>query len=81
MLCKSYAQWNKTDKLEELLIALADKLWKGNRNQELELKVIDLIAEKKNTDRWSVYIQKLIYSFESIADEATLRLEESKNSI
>lgn len=77
--CVSHSQWNKTDKLEELLIALADKLWKGNRNQELELKVIDLIAEKKNTDRWSVYSEIDLF-FESIADEGTTRLEKSKVS-
>lgn len=75
--CISHAKWENTDKLEELLVALSDKLWKGHRNEGLELKVIDLIAKIKNLDRWDLYSSMDLF-FESIADKASENLEESK---
>lgn len=75
--CVSHAKWQETNKLEELIIALADKLWKGQRNPELELKVIDLIAKMKNQDRWDLFGDMDLY-FESIADNGSIRLEDSR---
>ena len=75
--CVSHAKWSETDKIEELIVALADKLWKGQRNSELELKLIDLIAKIKNQDRWDLFSDIDLF-FESIADNGTQRLEESK---
>lgn len=75
--CVSHALWKETDKLEELLIALADKLWKGQRNADLELKLIDIIAKIKSIDRWDIFSSMDLY-FEQIADNGNKRLEESK---
>lgn len=75
--CVSHAKWEETDKLEELLIALADKLWKGNRNDNLEIKVIDLLAKMKKVDRWDLFSDIDIF-FENIASGATERLKESQ---
>ena len=52
--------------LEELLVALADKLWKGKRVEALELLVIDRIATLLAQDRWELLIQ-LDSCFEAIA--------------
>lgn len=75
--CIAHAKWEDTDKLEELLVALADKLWKGNRTEGLELKVIDIVAQIKRIDRWDVFSSMDLF-FENIADAANERLEESK---
>ncbi len=37
-------------KFEELVVALADCLWKGKRNNELEHKVIAKVAEVLDRD-------------------------------
>lgn len=75
--CIYHAEWQKTEKIEYLLIALSDKLWKGHRNSELELKIIDYIAKEKEIDRWDIF-GEIDYFFESIADKANERLIFSK---
>lgn len=43
--CLSHARYESMEVcLEELLVALSDKLWKGKRVASLELRVIDEIA-------------------------------------
>ncbi|HYL98283.1 MAG TPA: HD domain-containing protein [Blastocatellia bacterium] len=76
--CVSHAQWKTMDcSLEELLIALADKLWKGKREPELEAVVVDRVALRLNVDRWEVFID-LDSCFEQIAAGGPERLERSK---
>ena len=54
--CVSHAQWQAPDvSFEERSVALADKLWKGKREQELELAVIDAAASKLAVERWDVF--------------------------
>jgi predicted hydrolase (HD superfamily) len=54
--CLSHARWESmTCSFEELLVALADKLWKGKRIDQLELKIIDAVAEKLNQNRWDIF--------------------------
>jgi hypothetical protein len=77
-ICLSHARWEAmTVSLEELLVALADKLWKGVRKPELEERVISEIAVRLAKDRWSLFIE-LDSVFESIAAEGTDRLERSR---
>lgn len=75
--CLSHARW-RTMKctLEELLVALSDALWKGKRVEDLELKVIDLMARKANKERWDIFTD-LDSCFESIAAEGQARLDRS----
>lgn len=55
--CRSHAQWFEMDcTLEELVIALADKLWKGKRDSDLELTVIDRLAQLLGVERWDVFL-------------------------
>jgi hypothetical protein len=62
--------------LEELLVALADKLWKGVRNPRLEERCIDGIAAALGKARWDIFIE-LDSSFERIAADGQKRLERS----
>jgi hypothetical protein len=63
--------------LEELLVALADKLWKGVRNAQLEERVINEAAKALNRDRWDLFVQ-LDSLFEDIAADGAARLERSR---
>lgn len=75
--CVSHAAWRCPGlALEELSIALADKLWKGKREDELELLVIDKVAERLGTDRWEVFAE-LDSVFEDIAGGGVSRLQRS----
>lgn len=76
--CVSHAAWNAQDaSFEELSVALADKLWKGKREIELELLVIDAAAFKLGVTRWDVYLE-LDLLFEGIASSGAERLRRSR---
>lgn len=75
--CVSHSQWQTIDcSLEELTVALADKLWKGKRVEALEAKVIDGLAERSDLDRWDLYIE-FDTTFEAIANGGDDRLRRS----
>jgi len=75
--CRTHAQWRSIDATtEDWLVALADTLWKGCRNQELEAKIIDAIAKQTDKDYWDVFIAADSL-FEAIADRAQERLSRS----
>lgn len=76
--CVSHAAWNDPSvTFEELLVALADKLWKGKRDEALELRVIDKVALRMGVDRWTVF-GRLDSTFEKIAAGGTDRLQRSR---
>jgi len=76
--CLSHARWESmTCSFEELLVALADKLWKGKRINQLELKIIDVVAEKLNQSRWDVFLE-LDQLFEEIAANGLEKLNRSR---
>ncbi len=74
--CVSHAAWSAELPLEELLVALADKLWKGVRQQDLETIVVDAIAAAVKRDRWDVFVE-VDACFEKIADDGPERLQRS----
>lgn len=79
-VCLSHARWSSMDvSLEELLVALADKLWKGVRNEKLEQLVIDGVAATLRKGRWELFVQ-LDTTFEEIASGGTDRLERSRET-
>jgi len=55
---------------------LADKLWKGKREADLELCVIDEIALRTGLSRWDIFAQ-LDTTFEEIAAGGEERLRRS----
>ncbi|MGH8080288.1 MAG: HD domain-containing protein [Lysobacter sp.] len=76
-VCLSHAQWPQMQcTLEELLIALSDKLWKGVRRADLEQRVIDEVAAMTGGDRWNVFIA-LDSGFERVAEDGSERLARS----
>lgn len=62
---------------EERTIALADKLWKGKREENLELIVVDEVATRLGLGRWEVF-ESLDSVFEEIAAGGTERLHRSR---
>jgi len=76
-VCLSHARWDAMEcSLEELLIALSDKLWKGKRESALELLVIDRVASQLGKERWDLY-SDLDSEFENIASAGHERLQRS----
>lgn len=77
-VCRSHAQWATLDtSLEELVIALADKLWKGVRVPALEELVIARAAAAANRDTWDLFIP-LDAAFEDLAAGGDDRLARSR---
>ncbi|MCA9621543.1 MAG: HD domain-containing protein [Myxococcales bacterium] len=77
-VCLSHARWHELEvSLEELTIALADKLWKGVRAVALEERFIDAVAAALGADRWDVFVA-LDTSFELIAAGGDARLARSR---
>ncbi len=76
--CISHAQWAQMQcSLEELIVALADTLWKGKRNATLEKRVIEMISERLGLAFWDLFIE-LDNNFESIAANGTMWLLRSQ---
>ncbi|MCB9877456.1 MAG: HD domain-containing protein [Planctomycetes bacterium] len=73
-VCVTHAAWQAPDvTLEERVVALADKLWKGARVGELETLVVDGAAARRGVDRWQLLIA-LDNAFERIAAGGDERL-------
>jgi putative nucleotidyltransferase with HDIG domain len=76
-ICRSHTQWETmTCSLEELVVALADKLWKGARVRVLEERVVDAVSHTLGRSRWDLFVQ-LDDVFEQIAAKGSERLERS----
>ena len=71
---RTHGQWERSTDIEDLLVALADKLWKGTRNRELEKKVVQYSSTVCREATWSVYT-KLDDVLTPIADGSPQRLE------
>jgi len=55
---RTHGSWSREDlPLEDLMVALADAIWKGQRLDSLEKKVIDQIAVKTKLEEWEVFIE------------------------
>jgi hypothetical protein len=75
--CRSHGQWQNMEcSFEELLVALADNLWKGKRNVELESKIITAVAAMSGRDDWELLID-LDSGFEQVAAGGDIRLDQS----
>jgi len=59
--------------LDDLVIALADNLWKGQRNEQLEALVIEVIAKQMSQEKWLVFGQ-LDEIFTEVASKGASRL-------
>lgn len=76
--CLSHARWAEMEcSTEELLVALSDKLWKGQRSRDLELLIIDRAAKHLDQDRWDLFAE-LDGWFEEIANDGDERIVRSR---
>ena len=51
----THGQWQETTNIEDLLVALADKVWKGARDEALEDTLVKCIANESHTEKWQVF--------------------------
>jgi hypothetical protein len=78
--CRSHGQWQTIEcTFEELCIALADTLWKGKRNPQLEDLVIQAVTARCNQDYWDIFVE-MDCCFEAIASGGDSRLLRSQDA-
>jgi hypothetical protein len=69
---RTHGAWRHPDlPLEDLLVALADKVWRGERREELEAIVTAHIAAELARSEWEVWseLDRIVQSIASRADE------------
>lgn len=76
LICETHANWKAATTLDELLVTLADKLWKGKRVPALEDTFIQKLAEAKDCDSWELFTD-IDTIFEEVAHGADARLARS----
>jgi hypothetical protein len=75
--CVTHASWDAPGTaIEDLLVALADKLWKGKRETELEQLVAEAIARDTEREAWDVF-DALDSICEEVAKDGPARLARS----
>lgn len=75
-ICEIHGTWrNYSPNLEDSLVILADRLWRGARESELEEMIAHLFCEKTNQAFWDVYLF-LDSIFEKIATQGTIRIQQ-----
>ena len=75
--CVTHAAWDQPNlALEDLLVALADKLWKGKRIDDLERLVAEAITRATRREAWDVF-SALDAICEAIATAGPARLARS----
>ena len=74
----SHSSWSESSALEELLVSLADKIWKGNRVHDLEDLLIERISTETKTECWAVF-SLLDSIIDDIAKDADKRLSFQNN--
>jgi hypothetical protein len=53
---KTHGNWTDENlRIEDLIVTLADKIWKGKRIDELEERISKIISNNINADYWDVY--------------------------
>ena len=73
-----HATWSKKSTIEELVVSLADKIWKGSRIQDLEDLLIEKIASEIKTEHWEIF-SLLDSIIENITKDADKRLSFQNN--
>jgi predicted hydrolase (HD superfamily) len=76
-VCVSHSAWREAKTVEELVIACADKLWKGKRVADLEELLVKRVNEELKLEYWEVFT-RLDSCFEAIAGGCDERLERSR---
>ncbi len=75
--CVTHAAWDAAGcSLEDRLVALADKLWKGKRDAALEKWLVDEIAVATHVEPWEVF-DRFDAICEAVAADGPARLARS----
>lgn len=76
--CWTHAAWTQDDRsLEDLLVAAADKLWRGRREAELEQRLVSAIALASAVPEWEAF-SRADEIFAHVAADGDDRLERSR---
>lgn len=70
--CRTHGAWSQESlPLEDLLVALADTIWKGQRLEELEMQIVNQIVEKTDLEPWLVIqeLDELLMEIASCGDQ------------
>jgi hypothetical protein len=56
---RTHAQWDREApvQLEDVLVAFADTIWKGKRDEALEREIAQQIAKRCQEETWEVYMK------------------------
>ena len=55
--CRTHAAWSTPDAgVEDRLVALADKLWKGKRDEALETALLGDLERLRGVSRWELFV-------------------------
>ena len=76
-VCVSHSAWREAKTVEELVIACADKLWKGKRVADLEELLARRVSDELQLEFWGVFM-RMDSCFEAIAGGGDERLERSR---
>ncbi|WP_282124971.1 HD domain-containing protein [Marinifilum flexuosum] len=71
----THGNWQEENlTIEDLIVSLSDKIWKGKRIEELEEKVGKIISDNLNIDYWEVYVKldKILIKLSNKSDELIL---------
>lgn len=71
---RTHAQWSADSSPEELLVSLADKIWKAKRDESLENLVMESISRASGAERWEIF-ERLDAVLTGLAAAADDRLE------
>lgn len=76
--CWTHAAWTQSElTLEDLLVAAADKLWRGKREAELEQRLVESIAFASGVPEWEAF-SRADEIFAQVASDGDERLERSR---
>lgn len=70
---RTHGQIDEGSPLEDLLVAWADKLWKGKRDETLESLIVDKIAGRTNHPKWEVFA-----ALDNLARDVYVGVEETR---
>jgi hypothetical protein len=68
---RTHARWNADDAtFEDLLVTLADKVWKGRREEDLERQIVGRIASVTRLPPWEVFMRldEILEDLAALAD-------------
>ena len=73
---RTHAAWREADdvQVEDLLVALADQVWQGARDEELETALLQRLAASDDSELWEAYmtLDELLTTLASEADRRLL---------